>query len=195
MTDNALSRSISGDSQVAGTPSIAVSGPLYAVNFSTPKPKRRNRSFSRPSGVRLHCGGAIDEDRRGRDHHHQPPRQIHLSRTEICLKKRSHPSLLKFECYAMMDLLRQGRNVPARPRSGRGLDRGHRELHRGEPDPRLRQAVPGGSGPGLWQMPPVSRVQSAAAEPEAQGQATPASTRKGTARCPFLPTKSGRSTS
>src|SRR5205823_1671833 len=64
---------------------------------------------------------------------------------------------------------------------GRGRDRGHRELHRGELDPRLRQAVPGDSGPGLWQRPPVSRVQSAAAKPEAQEQATPASTRKGTA--------------
>jgi hypothetical protein len=36
-------------------------------------------------------GKTIDEDRRARDHHHQPPRQIHLSRTEICPNKRSHP--------------------------------------------------------------------------------------------------------
>jgi hypothetical protein len=33
----------------------------------------------------------IDEDRRERDHHHQSLRQIHLSRPEICLKKRSQP--------------------------------------------------------------------------------------------------------
>jgi hypothetical protein len=57
MIDNALIRSISGDSPVAGTPSIAASGALYAVDFSTPKPKSRTRSFSRPSGVRLRCGG------------------------------------------------------------------------------------------------------------------------------------------
>jgi len=57
MTDNALIRSISGDSQVAGTPSIAAPGALYAVDFSTPNPKSRNRSFSRPSGVRLRCVG------------------------------------------------------------------------------------------------------------------------------------------
>src|SRR5438874_11115804 len=60
---------------------------------------------------------------------------------------------------------RAGPTTPAR-----GRDRGHQELHRGEPDPRLRQAVPGDSGPGLWQRPPVSRVQSATAEPAAQGQ-------------------------
>jgi len=57
MTDNALIRSISRDSQVAGTPSIAAPGALYAVDFSTPNPKSRNRSFSRPSGVRLRCVG------------------------------------------------------------------------------------------------------------------------------------------
>jgi len=42
-------------------------------------------------GVRLHCGEDIDEDRRGRDHHHQPPRQIHLSRREICLRSGATP--------------------------------------------------------------------------------------------------------
>src|SRR6185312_9083005 len=36
-------------------------------------------------------GKTIDQDPRARDDHHQPLRQIHLSRTEICLKKRSHP--------------------------------------------------------------------------------------------------------
>jgi hypothetical protein len=36
--------------------------------------------------------GGIDEERRGRDDHHQPPKQIHLSRRGICPNKRSHPS-------------------------------------------------------------------------------------------------------
>ena len=35
----------------------------------------------------------IDEDQTRREDHHQPPRQIHLSRRGICPKKRSHPSL------------------------------------------------------------------------------------------------------
>src|SRR5262249_53778429 len=48
---------------------------------------------SAPCGGRLPCAKTIDEVERGRDDHHQPLRQIHLSRREICLKKRSHPSL------------------------------------------------------------------------------------------------------
>src|SRR5262249_56082178 len=47
---------------------------------------------SAPCGGRLPCAKTIDEVERGRDDHHQPLRQIHLSRREICLKKRSHPS-------------------------------------------------------------------------------------------------------
>jgi hypothetical protein len=57
MIAQARTRSISGHSKVAGTRSIAAPGALYAVDFSTPKPKSRTRSFSRPSGVRLRCGG------------------------------------------------------------------------------------------------------------------------------------------
>src|ERR1700693_1187834 len=92
MTDNALISSIAGDRQVAGTPSIAAPGALYAVGFSTPKPKIPEAELLPPFGRETALRGkTIDEDRRGRDHHHQPPRQIHLSRTEISLKKRSHP--------------------------------------------------------------------------------------------------------
>ena len=50
MTGNALIRSIAGDTEVAGPPSIAAPGALYAIDFSTPASKSRNRSFSRPSG-------------------------------------------------------------------------------------------------------------------------------------------------
>ena len=50
MTDNALIRAISGDTKVAGTPSIAAPGALYAVGFFASKPKSPNRSFSRPFG-------------------------------------------------------------------------------------------------------------------------------------------------
>jgi hypothetical protein len=57
MTAHASVSSIAGDTEVAGTLEIAAPAALYAVGFSIPKPKNRNRSFSRPSGVRLHCGG------------------------------------------------------------------------------------------------------------------------------------------
>ncbi len=57
MNDNMPITPVSGDSLVAPTPSIAAPGALYAVDFSSPKPKRRIRSFSRPSGVRPPCGG------------------------------------------------------------------------------------------------------------------------------------------
>jgi hypothetical protein len=46
MTDNALISSISGDTQVAGTPSIAAPGDLYAVNFSTPMAKKAGTGAS-----------------------------------------------------------------------------------------------------------------------------------------------------
>jgi hypothetical protein len=82
---------------------------------------------------------------------------------------------------AMMDLLRQGRNVPARPRQDGAVIVAIESYIAVNPTHGFDKLVPGGSGPGLWQMPPLSRVQSAAAEPEAQGQATPTSTREGTA--------------
>jgi len=93
MVDNALSKPISGDTQVAGTPSITAPGALYAFDFSTPKQKKPAPELLPPFGRETALWvKTIDEDRRERDHHHQPLRQIHLSRTEICLKKRSHPS-------------------------------------------------------------------------------------------------------
>jgi hypothetical protein len=57
MTAHASVSSIAGDIEVAGTLEIAAPAALYAVGFSIPKPKTRNRSFSRPSGARPHCGG------------------------------------------------------------------------------------------------------------------------------------------
>jgi hypothetical protein len=56
MTDKALISSISGDSQVAATPSIAAPAALYASVFPHQNKKSWNWSFSRPSGARLHCG-------------------------------------------------------------------------------------------------------------------------------------------
>jgi hypothetical protein len=50
MTDNALIRSISGDTQVAGTPSIAAPGALYAVDFSTPMAKKPEPELLPPFG-------------------------------------------------------------------------------------------------------------------------------------------------
>ena len=47
MTTHAFIRCISGDRQIAGTLAIAAPGALYAVDFSTPEPKTRNRSFFR----------------------------------------------------------------------------------------------------------------------------------------------------
>jgi len=40
MTDKELISSISGDTEVAGTPSIAAPGALYAADLSTPKAKK-----------------------------------------------------------------------------------------------------------------------------------------------------------
>lgn len=64
MTENALIRSISGNIQVAAPLSIVAPGALYEIDFSDGEAKARNRSFSRPPGVRLHCAGDIDEDQR-----------------------------------------------------------------------------------------------------------------------------------
>src|SRR5665213_932671 len=50
MTDNAPSRPISGDTQVAGTPSIAAPGALYAVDSSTPKQKKPAPELLPPFG-------------------------------------------------------------------------------------------------------------------------------------------------
>src|SRR5579859_6606124 len=47
MTVHTFSSSNSGDTDVAGALEIVAPGALYAVEFSTPEPKTRNRSFSR----------------------------------------------------------------------------------------------------------------------------------------------------
>lgn len=96
MTADAFITCISGDRPIAGTLAIAAPGALYAVDFSAPDPKTRNRSFSRlgrETALRVR-GKRIDEERRARDDHHQPLRQIYLSRREICPNKRSHPCLV-----------------------------------------------------------------------------------------------------
>jgi hypothetical protein len=50
MTENALISSISGDTKVAGTPSIAAPGALYAVDFSTPMAKKPEPELLPPCG-------------------------------------------------------------------------------------------------------------------------------------------------
>ena len=58
MITQPCSRSILGDTEVAGTPSIAAPGALYAVGFFTPKPKIPEPELLPPlRGVRLRCGG------------------------------------------------------------------------------------------------------------------------------------------
>ena len=49
MIANAFSTSISGDTQVAGPLEIAAPGALYAVDFSTPKPKSPEPALLPPS--------------------------------------------------------------------------------------------------------------------------------------------------
>ena len=93
MTAHAFITGISGDRQIAGTLAIAAPGALYAVDFSTPDPKNPEPELLPPSARDCVAGKRIDEERRPRDDHQQPPRQIHLSRTEICPKQRSHPSI------------------------------------------------------------------------------------------------------
>ncbi len=88
MIHNAFIRSISGDAEVAA-PSRS---PLLKRYMQSIFPDLGNEVLlASLRAARLRCGEEIDEDRRGRDHHHQPPKQIHLPGREICLKKRSHP--------------------------------------------------------------------------------------------------------
>jgi hypothetical protein len=56
MTGNTRSASLSRDTEVAAPLEIAAPGPLYEADFSKLTQKTRNRSLSRPSGVRLRCG-------------------------------------------------------------------------------------------------------------------------------------------
>jgi hypothetical protein len=113
MVDNALSKPISGDTQVAGTPSITAPGALYAFDVSTPKQKKPAPELLPPFGRETALWvKTIDEERRERDHHHQPLRQIHLSRTEICLKKRSHP------CLPSLSVMTALAEVPIYPYAG-----------------------------------------------------------------------------
>ena len=80
MTANALMTSISGDTEVAGTLEIVAPAALYAVDFSTPRSQNPEPELLPPAaGDAALRGEAIDEERRPRDDHHQPPRQIHLS--------------------------------------------------------------------------------------------------------------------
>ena len=57
MNANMLSAQLFGDTEVATPLEIIASGALYEAGFSTPKQKTRNRSFSRPSGMRLRGWG------------------------------------------------------------------------------------------------------------------------------------------
>jgi len=50
---DALPRSISGDTEVACTPSITAPGASYPLGFRHSSGQNQNRSFSRPSGARL----------------------------------------------------------------------------------------------------------------------------------------------
>ena len=94
MTEHDFSTRISGGTNIAGTRPIGAPRALYAV-ISEPKPKKNPEVLLPPaaphrlSGIRL----TKSDDRRDQEQrrHHQPPGRIHLSRREICLKKRSHP--------------------------------------------------------------------------------------------------------
>ena len=84
---------ISGDTEVAGTLSIAAPGALYAVGWES-RTKKNPNSASAACGGRPHFCCTIETSNRKPEEgnqFHQPPRQIHLSRREICPKKRSHP--------------------------------------------------------------------------------------------------------
>ena len=72
---------------------------LYFGELAAATPLRRLTDDSKSKDRRASAGFAgrprdpktIDEDQRARDDHHQPLRQIHSSRREICPNKRSHP--------------------------------------------------------------------------------------------------------
>jgi hypothetical protein len=94
MTAPASSTSISGHTKVAGTPRNRGSWGFIRGRLSAPSVRK---AALRPSPAPLGRetalrGKTIDEERRGREDHHQPPGRIHLSRREICLNRRSHPS-------------------------------------------------------------------------------------------------------
>jgi hypothetical protein len=75
-----LMSSMSGDTEVAGSLEISAPAGSYAFAFSHDASKP---GASAAYGVRLRDAKTLDEQRRGRDDHHQPPRQIHSSRREI----------------------------------------------------------------------------------------------------------------
>jgi hypothetical protein len=92
MTGNAISTSIFRGYVGSGYPLDRGSWRFARGDFFHAAAKKPEPELLPPSG-RGDCTAwkTFDEDRTGRDHHHLPPRQIHLSETEICLKKRSHP--------------------------------------------------------------------------------------------------------
>ena len=90
MTAQSSITSVSGDIEVAAHPLDRRSwGSICGRFFSTLVEPGASPA---PPGVRLPCGGIRLTKTEEQEDHHQPPRQIHLSRTEICLKKWSHPS-------------------------------------------------------------------------------------------------------
>src|SRR5262245_31139654 len=90
MAADAYSSAISRDTKVAGCPEITAPAPSYAFAFPSAPQKigASPRAARRETALR---GKTIDEERRGRDDHHQLLGQIHLSPREICLNKWSHP--------------------------------------------------------------------------------------------------------
>jgi len=92
MNANMLSARLFGDTEVATPLEIIASGALYEAGFSTPKQKTRNRSFSRPSGMRLRGWGRRLTKTEEQESIINRSARIHLSGREIRLKKRSHPS-------------------------------------------------------------------------------------------------------
>jgi hypothetical protein len=61
LNGDASSRSISGDTEVAGTPSITAPGASYPLGFRHSSGQNQNRSFSRPSGARLPVPTSLTE--------------------------------------------------------------------------------------------------------------------------------------
>jgi hypothetical protein len=92
MVDNALSRGDFGEYPGSGYPLDHSSWSFIRVRLFHTEAKMPAPELLPPFGRETALSvKTIDEDRGEREHHHQPLRQIHLSRTEICLKKRSHP--------------------------------------------------------------------------------------------------------
>ena len=91
MTPKGFITRFSGDTDVAGTLSIAAPRALYAVAFGS-KPKKNPPELLPPAVADCACGIRLKKSEHEKTGIINRRHGFHLSRREICPNKRSHPS-------------------------------------------------------------------------------------------------------